>query len=724
VRDGQGGAWIGTRRGVVRMRPIGDGVLRAVDERGQLPQHEVNAMLVDREGNIWLATNVGLVRVPRARPFHVIATEPGEVVSLAPGNDGALVVLDPDTVVRLRDGRSEPISRGLARNGMLGIVSDGGFEWIGSWQDGLFRVDGKMLRRVPLDGWEAGDTIRPLLSSRQGRGLVLAVGTGKLVSWSPAHAEWTSFTDLGVKSELVAGAEDESSGRLWLASERQGLVVVGQDGSARRMGRAQGIPSENLTALVEGRRGALWIGTRDRGLVHLRDDRFTAIGRAQGLGTDAVVGLLRDERGGHLWITTASEGMIRASEDELEAVVAGRSAGVATRPFTTRDGLPTSGSADRSAPAGFVDRLGRVWLGSFRGVVVFDDPSVAAPVLPVPRLESVRVDGQEIASGARVHGGRGELQVRYTAALFEGRERLRFRHRLAGFETGWRDVGDAHEAWYASLPAGNYRFHLVPYFSGAPGSPAGPETVFAFALVPPFYRTGSFFAAAGVALVLAALLVGRLRLQSRRRQQAVLAHERNRIAREIHDSLEQTLYAAKMQLEAGAPSGNRPSHLTRGIELVERAIDEARAAVWALRTGVFGRADLSVAISVTAGDSLRHSDVAFSLDTEGVPYKLPAVTEWHVGQTVREAFTNALKHGKPTRLSVRLVYGPSLVVSVIDDGVGTAAPVEGDSSGHYGLQGMRERLRACGGRVTLDSEPGRGTVVRIEIPRDASAMDR
>jgi signal transduction histidine kinase/ligand-binding sensor domain-containing protein len=715
---GDGGAWVGTRRGVLRFHPWAPEVAPVVSDRPQLPQHEINAMLVGREGDLWLATTVGLVRVPRARPFHIVATDPAEIASLRVLKNGAvLALLDPDTVTRLSGERPVTLGSGMARNGMLGIIEDDtGAAWIGSWQDGLFRADQRTVKPVALAGWERGDTIRPLLWSRHGRGLVLAVGAAKLATRSLSAPDWSRFEGLGVQSEILAGLEDQG-GRLWLASERQGLVVIDPDGKARRVGRAQGLPSESLTALAPARGDAMWIGTRDRGLVHAAGGRFTAIGRGEGLGTDAVVGLVPDGAD-HLWLTTASEGIIRVNERELEGLVAGRLARVTALPFTTRDGLSNNGSADRSAPAGGVDGRGRLWLATFRGAVVFDDPGAAPAALPAPRLESVRLDGHEIASGARIRVGRGELHVRYTAVMFEGRERLRFRHRLEGFEAGWRDVGDAHEAWYAALPPGSYRFHLAPYFTGPSDPVAVPETVFAFSLVPPFHRTRAFFAAVAAALVLAALLALKLRLRVQRRQQAALAHERNRIAREIHDSLEQTLYAAKMQLEAGSQP-DRPPQVTRGIALVERAIDEARAAVWALRTGVFGRADLSVAISVTAGDSLRHSDVAFALETEGLPYKLPAVTEWHIGQTVRESFTNALKHARPTRITVRLVYGPSLVVSVIDDGVGLAAPVEGDSSGHYGLQGMRERLRACGGTVTLDSEAGRGTIVRIEVPRDA-----
>ncbi|HEY0715661.1 MAG TPA: histidine kinase, partial [Polyangia bacterium] len=372
------------------------------------------------------------------------------------------------------------------------------------------------------------------------------------------------------------------------------------------------------------------------------------------------------------------------------------------------------------------DSRGHLWLAVFRGAVIFSDPDrLPMPRLPQPVLDGVRIDGRALPlTGPIPHVplGHGLFDARFTAALFEGREHLAFRYRLDGVDREWRDAGDRQEVVYAGLGPGTYRFRVVPSFPDGPEFVTIPEATLAFVLIPPFHRTGAFYALMGVLFVLAATGAVLMRLRVIRRRLAIIAEERDRIAREIHDSLEQTLYAAQMQIDAAGEDPMPPetaSNLARARELIARGIEETRASVWALRTGIFGRAELSIAISVTAGETLRGSNISFDLSSTGQPYRLPAITEWHIGQALREAFTNALKHAKAKILRVHLAFEPSkVIISIADDGAGfDVGGPNASRPGHYGLRGMRERLRAFGGGVTIESAPGRGTTVRIEVPR-------
>jgi signal transduction histidine kinase len=414
--------------------------------------------------------------------------------------------------------------------------------------------------------------------------------------------------------------------------------------------------------------------------------------------------------------------VVRASEAALVAFTEGRAPRVSAMLFSARDGLPSNASPWRWPPAAARDRQGDLWLGLVRDAVVFQPDAVVPPRLPEVVIEGARLDGRELTLGGttapRVPHRHTVLEVRYTAPLLDHRQHLRYRYRLDGLENEWHEAGEAQEAYYARLPAGRYRFRVAALLDNWTGA-GGREASVAFVLVPPFYRTGAFFAALALAIVLAGVMAFTVRVRLLRRRFADLSEERNRIAREIHDSLEQTLFAAKLQLEAAA-SDEAPAALARPLaragELVHRAIEETRAAVWSLRAGVFGRADLQVAISVTAGEALRGTNVAFSLQVEGVPYRLPAVTEWHVGQIVREAFTNALKHARPRALLVRLEFLPGKVVVLVSDDGSGFSPGE-TAPGHYGLRGMKERVRPFAGQVAVESDPGRGTTVRLEIPR-------
>jgi signal transduction histidine kinase/ligand-binding sensor domain-containing protein len=698
----------------------------------RLPHRRVSALLVDRERNLWVGTPLGLVQAPRARPFRVVRAGGGQVSAVVAAADGSWWNIDgAEFVVRRRGGDLQVQQsidvRPVAPNGIVGMLEDpAGTLWVGSWEQGLFRKQGAQLLRVPLHGWETRDTVRPLLASPR-RGLVLGIGDGMLATWSDGATRWQDLEGLGVRGELISAVED-GAGRLWLASEHSGLVVVDAAGKARRIGVAQGLPSENLTGLVGRPDGSLWIGSRDAGLIRHHGGRFTAITRRDGLGTDAVCAPFADGSG-HLWLPTLQDGIVRAREAELVAFTEGRARRVSALMFSVKDGLPADGAPWRWTPLGARDRQGRLWLGMTRDAVVFPAPdAVVAPPVPQVLIERARVDGRDLPTApaaepagepARIPHGRSALEVRYTAALVDGRQHLRFRYRLDGLdpagEGGWHEVGEAQEAQYAAVPPGSYRFRVAAFLDNRPGASEVREATVAFVLVPAFHRTRAFLVACAAALVAGLGLAYTVRLRLLRRRFAMISEERNRIAREIHDSLEQTLFAAKLQVEAA------PEPQARAVALIQRAIEETRAAVWSLRTGVFGRADLSVAISVTAGEVLRATDVAFALRAEGTPYRLPAVTEWHIGQVVREAFTNALKHARARAVEVHLDWHPErLVVSVRDDGVGLpegGVPAAGTGGGRYGLQGMRERLRPFGGRVTVASGDARGTVVTVEVPR-------
>lgn len=720
--DAAGGLWLGT----------GAGLLNAVGQAELLlPGRSIHALLRDREGNLWLGTAQGLVRAPTRHPVLVLAPERGEAVSVLPSRAGSVLILsDPDTLLGFEGDRLTEELKVHAPGGLIGLVEGpAGIVWAGSWQDGLFRRPrAGAFERAPLPGWSAGDTLRPLLHSAR-HGLVLGVGAGQVATEGERDPRWQDLRRLGIDSEVLAGAED-ASGVLWLASEGHGLVRLAGEATTR-IGKGEGLPSERLTALLARPDGDLWIGTRDAGLVIGHGERFVAFDRARGLGTDSVAGLVADGKG-HVWITTPGDGVIRVREADVAAAARGATGGLARLRLTTADGLGSDGAPLRSAPAGGIDGAGRLWLASLRGAHLIADPGAPARApLPPPIVESAHLDGKDLPLGEsptrRVDAG--VLQIRYTAAVFQGRDRVRFRHRLAGPTSGsppWRDAGDAQEAEYAGLGPGTYRFEVMSYDSGAPElAPVGTASV-PFVLVPPLHRTGAFQGALGVLVAALVLLIWRVRLRGARQRQVAIDEDRRRIAREIHDSLEQTLYAVKLQLEAAnakllpIPAPEPRENLATGLELVERGMAETRAAVWALRTGAIGAADLAVAIAVTAGEALRGTKIAFALTTIGDVYRLPAVTEWHVGQCVREACTNALKHANPSRLEVRLAFEPThLEIDVRDDGPGMTLSAGRPET--HGLLGMRERLRTCGGSVTLESVPGQGTTVRLRIPRGSVA---
>jgi signal transduction histidine kinase len=216
------------------------------------------------------------------------------------------------------------------------------------------------------------------------------------------------------------------------------------------------------------------------------------------------------------------------------------------------------------------------------------------------------------------------------------------------------------------------------------------------------------------------VLLLRLRLRRAEGEFRAVLGERNRIAREIHDTLAQGYVGISVQLEVlsellrhnKAEAAAKHLDLTRGY--VREGLAEARQSIWALRSQDSGETTLPVrlrrVVEAEGGQGLKAS---FSLF--GAYRPMPPEREREYLRVAQEAIHNVKKHAEAQHLFVQLEYGTEeIALEVRDDGQGFAASEQAESSqGHYGLTGMRERAAAIGGTLEVTSEPGDGTTVRL-----------
>ncbi len=234
----------------------------------------------------------------------------------------------------------------------------------------------------------------------------------------------------------------------------------------------------------------------------------------------------------------------------------------------------------------------------------------------------------------------------------------------------------------------------------------------------------------GITLAWVATLRRRLRDQTRiiwsRVKSETELQERQRMARELHDTLEQNLTGISLSLEAanltlaGAPQ-MAEQHLTRALGQVDASIEEVHRAVWALReTSLAGRGlgdALDEIGQQLASCSARPIEVRTSV--AGQPRPFAVAVENNLLRIGQEALTNAVKHGKASHIGIDLRYEPQVFsLCVSDDGCGfdTAAVAAPD---RFGLVGMRERAREIGARLELRAVVSRGTEVRVALPQQS-----
>lgn len=205
--------------------------------------------------------------------------------------------------------------------------------------------------------------------------------------------------------------------------------------------------------------------------------------------------------------------------------------------------------------------------------------------------------------------------------------------------------------------------------------------------------------------------------------QTAILHERNRMAREIHDTLAQGFTGIVIQLEAAddtledAPRTAR-GHLSRARSLARNSLAEARRSVWALRSD--RPADLITAFRHQADSLTSGTKIIVQVTQAGVPHPLSENLEQNMLRIGQESLTNALRHGKANQVWIRLSYAGEFVeLKVEDDGSGFDPAA---SSNGFGLPGMRERAEALGGTLQIEAVPGRGTTVVVRFPFETSKI--
>ena len=204
--------------------------------------------------------------------------------------------------------------------------------------------------------------------------------------------------------------------------------------------------------------------------------------------------------------------------------------------------------------------------------------------------------------------------------------------------------------------------------------------------------------------------------------------ERNRLASELHDTLEQGLTGIALQLEAASATSERSvqqsfKHVETARLLVRQSQSEVRRSVWDLKSQFLEHRGLAGAFGEVARQLTEGTNITAAVEVKGTPVPLPDTIEKNLFRIGQEAVTNAVKHAVPRAIDITVDYSAShVVLRVKDDGKGFDLSEHATSgAGHFGLVGMRERAKRIGGKLEIDSSPGRGAIISIIVIRNEAA---
>jgi signal transduction histidine kinase len=210
---------------------------------------------------------------------------------------------------------------------------------------------------------------------------------------------------------------------------------------------------------------------------------------------------------------------------------------------------------------------------------------------------------------------------------------------------------------------------------------------------------------------------GEIRRYAAQVEELATARERNRIARDIHDSVGHYLTVVNVQIEAAraivaADPAASSECLVRAQDFAKEGLSELRRSVSMLRTSGVEQRPFGLALAELVEDS-RTRGLTTELVTEGAPRPLSPAVEFTLFRAAQEAFTNVTRHASATRVDCTLRYAArSVTMKIADDGVGAASTTDGG----FGLVGLRERAQLLGGSVAVTTAAGRGFILEISVP--------
>lgn len=708
-----GAIWAGVRqRGLAR---IENGSLRWIAGEESFGGEDILSLYEDRDANLWVGTTTGLHKL-RASRVALVAKQEGladeRVRSVAAARDGGVwVSSEMGGLARIRNGRVVRSNLPPLPDNRTGSVYEDrrGTLWAAT-PGGLLEISGGSVRVHPGPDGEALRRVSAI--SEDSAGLIVASAVSGL--YRKMGGEFISLQDqIGVQAGYVYTMTPARDGTLWLGTQR-GLGRL-RDGVFRMFRVDDGLPDAEVHSVFEDPDGTLWMGTRS-GLARYRDGRFTSLRAADGLIDEHIFHILSDERGG-LWLHT-NQGVLRTSRTAVEARLDTGAGNLHQMLLEGVDGMPRYALSTQSSACRTSD--GRLWFATSAGVAVLDPAALPQNPRPPPVvIEQVVLDGTEIRGQDgiyRVPAGFRRLELRYTALSLVAPQRNLFRHRMEGRDQHWSQPVTSRSTAFEDLEPGSYRFHLTAANNDGVWNDTG--AVLEIRVDPPFWRTRLALAIfAGILLAASGLLYW-MRICSLRRRYAFLLDERTRIARELHDTVEQSLAGITLQLDTvAARLGPAPDGAVRGLKVARQmaryAMDEARRSIWDLRPSELKSRDLVDALDLLARESGGRVEFA----VQGTPRRLKPEVESNLLRIAQESAANAIKHANASQIEIRLRFDAAAVnLAVSDDGRGfDPAAIQTSLSGHFGLLGMKERANRIRGELVVESRPGRGTTIGVTV---------
>lgn len=716
--------WVGTtNQGLYRISG------EKVDHFGAangLSSDSITGFYEDHEDNIWVTTAKGLDKF-RTLPVLTFSTGEGLSADLANSvlatRDGTVLAGNHDALESIRNGVVTSLHTVQSGRSTTSLLEDRTKAlWMGI-DNNLFVRSRNRFAQVNTPGGKPTGIVRSLTEDADGNIWATPIkDSGKIFRISRSRT--VEEVLLPAKRRVLATAARPSSG-IW-AGFQDGDLGEYADGKWRILPSRRTAGSAPVTAVASTPDGGV-LGATPAGLVGWRDGKQHSLSADNGLPCNWVYSLVFDTKK-TLWLYTVC-GLVGIADLELQRWWHRPESKVKTLMLDVLDGVQAA-RAD-FAPGASLSPDGKLWFANSNALQEFDPSHIRKnAVVPPVYIEEIIADrkGYPTQHELRMPPLTREVEIHYTALSFVVPQRVKFRYMLEGWDNEWQEAGTRRQAFYTNLSPKAYRFRVMACNDDGLWNTAG--AALSFTIAPAYYQTTWFYflCMAGFAVALVLLYLLRLKQATEQIQQRLSARveERERIARELHDTLLQGFQGLVLRFQAIMKklpeTGPAREMMEQVLDRADGVLLEGRQSVRDLREKGTSLDELPLALKECGEDLARDHSALFTLTVLGAPRELNRIVLNESDRIAREAITNAFLHSGASKIEVELTYATNrLSIRIRDNGTGIDQRIiDTGKAGHWGLSGMRERSQKIGAQLYIWSYPAAGTEVELTVRDDVA----
>jgi ligand-binding sensor domain-containing protein/signal transduction histidine kinase len=726
AEDAEGDFWIGTSSGVIRLN---DSSLQFYNKKNGLSNNNFLDILADREGNVWLASDgQGLFRFSGA-VFTALDESMGlpsaQVMGITSARTGRLYLGTYDAGLYEYDNgeiRRVPFPANL-RQAITSLATRNGYEiWIGTRGEGLWRYHNGVFHAFFNPAYPLPSNFVITLYADKKNRMWIGYNTGAAVY------ERDTFRTLPLKASSAKSFLQIGEDSMLIATNN-GLKLYDGDSVFPYITNTLADNAQPQCLTLSG--SELWIGTSDHGIIayDMATRKATVYDKSNGLHSDFIYNITLDNKG-DIWAGTGS-GIHRISFTGALPVI---------RTYGKEQGV-TGMESNHNAVHKMSD--GSIWFGTTNGALRYNPSARLTSATPGSVvMQSVKVFGENIADTSwydstdawyhvpynlRLPYRRNNITFNFHAISLSGNEQLRYRYRIGGLEAPWSTWSTVTSVTFSALPPGNYDF-IVQCITENDG--AVKELHYPFEIIAPFHKTNLFRLVILAGCILLGILLQYIANRRKQNRQKLLeklrreeqAKVRERTAEDFHDEVGNKL--TRINVLANVLKTKIPNPSPDTFRLIEQIQENTsllysgtKDILWSLKPSNDTLWEILHRIRDVGVELFQDTEIEFTFtgtEESMKQLRLPMDVSRNLIMIFKEAMNNCLKYAGATEVQLEAVMKDRDVLKLKLTDNGQGFDIHYVRKGH-GLKNMQVRAERIRGRLYIDAQPGKGTIITLSF---------